>query len=187
MFSQYIHPYVELWVLQTNKFSKLQGEGTSWAPLERNSRSLMPSPESLLKERMISYVAAAIVRLTVPVSSITYRDCGIIAIGQRESTELDLWGLWSEVQIRKSQLSFKASISSPWVNPKISPDRKNMWISTQKMVWTSAFSFFCLGVWMDKTSSPGSNKKVLNFDQVSIQCTTNRGSPISTVRIWMIW
>ena len=73
-----------------NKFPNLISKGTSWAPLERNSRSLIPSVESLLKESMISYVAAAIVRLTVPVSSITYSDCGSIAIGQRESTEFDL-------------------------------------------------------------------------------------------------
>lgn len=93
-------------------------------PIEGNDLILIPCDESRLNDATISAVAACTVRFKPVWSSMRYKDFGITAIGHLDETEFDLYGQWSEVQIRYIQLSLSTSISSPMVVPSSSTTSK---------------------------------------------------------------
>lgn len=148
-----------------------QNQDTSLAPMDGTSLSLMPSLLNLLKEATISRVAAATVKLTPDSSSIKYSDFGNTAIGHREQAELVWNGLWSDTQMRNSQVSLRTSISSPLLHQNFN----GKWI------------------WIFRWSHQVFNRKGTKIvtikcgHPVAIECAPKRCGPLPTVTCnWVI-
>ena len=93
-------------------FKKYHHRGTTPPPIEPKSRIFTPWVDKWLKDSVISFATACMVRLT-PLASILYSEAGITAMGQRDAIELVRYGEWSEVHRKNAQLSLRQSISSP--------------------------------------------------------------------------